>query len=782
MSSGPDVELASATGSGTESASSPAGPGSGRRGGWWAAGLFAVAQAVFFGVLRLWQPRFFFIDDKVLQYLPVWHWLGQHASWSGVPLVDPDQGSGGAFAADLQYGVLDPFHWALAAVLGRMDGLNAAGWGLQILGVYVLGLGIVLLCRRLGASPAWAALAALGAANSGFLLWFGGSWWPAVWGTALLPWLWWALIGRTRWAVPVAAVAAYLLVTSGYPYTLPFAGVVVVGVLAERIRHRRDWRLWRDRPLVTRVLGAAAGLLLGLPGILTASAMTKVSARAAAVLVPQGNSGYFIPNLADVLIGGPTTSPEAFGWWNTIMPSAAAATGWFVLPVLALVRWRRVREFGLGRIEGVLTGGLLVLVAVVATQLPTDVGSFRLPMRYMLEVGVFAPVVVAVLASAVGLSFTRGRLLAAGGLVVLQTALAVFRYPALVGWHLAALALGLAALAGLAFTWRRARTASLAVLLAATLVAPLVSVAAAVGARNVEADAAGLPRTGTPDHGMWDAGVWPASVGAIRARAVQPNLNATVIVWSGEADDRGLSTGVPVGSSPLYSGMRTSFGYSSVGQAGWIAHTCQDFLGEIGGGGPGTMTGVDCSNPVANLLAPAPGTGLDWLELLSKNTLLLDDRTPPQVAQSLAGRWRLVGPEGGFQRYERITPTVGRITWTSAGVSGLRAVTVGTDSERYDVRWSGDTARLVTRIPWWPGYRATLDGKPLAVQVVDRAVVAVDLPRGGGSGQLRIFFVPPHHRIGLAAVVLGALVGVAAVGIELFRRPGRFRPGSARRH
>ncbi|MEX5718147.1 hypothetical protein [Geodermatophilus maliterrae] len=731
-----------------------------------ALGLFLALEVALLGVLRLWQPRFFYVDDKMAQYLPVWHWLGQRVSWTGVPLVDPDQGSAGALVADLQYGTLDPFHWLLAWVIGRMDGLNLAGWGLHVLAVVVLGGGLVALGTRLGLGAGWAGLAAFGAANSGFLIWYAASWWPAAWGTALLPWLWWGLIGRSAWAAPCAALAAYLLGTSGYPYTLPFAALVVVGVVLEQSLVARDWRAWRVPGLVVRLGAAAGGLLMAAPGLLAAAGMTPYTQRAEATVDARGNAGTFIPNLADVLVGGPTLSSEVSGWWGSILPPAVMATAWFALPLLALVRWSHLRGRLVRGVPGLVTAALLVLASVVATQTPTDVGTLRLPFRYVVVLEVVLPLLVALLVAAAGIDPSRRRVAVAASLILLQGLLALARVPVLAAWHLGVAVVGIGVIAAFGLFVRRSGTqrtgrAALAVLCAATLAAPLASVGASVRLNDVVTTAQGGEATGLPTRGLYDRELWPASVQGFREASLEPGLNASVLIWGSAGVDRGLSLGVPIGSAALFSDVRPGFGYTSLGQAGWAARWCQDYLGQS----------ATCADAVDRLLETVPGTDRTWLEVTAKDVLLLDTRTPPEVFDSLEDRWERIGEQGGFVRYERVDPTEGRVTWTGDGVTDLSALDVGPESESYSVTWSADSdARVLTRTLWWPGYEATLDGRPLEVRAVDRTVIAVDLPAEGGSGELRISFSPPGRTLGLAAVAVGGLVVLGAVGWELVRR------------
>ena len=780
---GPPATGATATAVRPAAAPEPVGPAGGAaRRGWRAAGLFVAVEAVLLGLIAAWQPRFFYYDDLQVQYIPVWRWLGERVTSGGVPQIDPDQGSGGALVADLQYGVLDPLHWLLALAVSHVDDMNLVAWGLHLLVVVVLGLGTTVLATHLGARPVWAAAAALGAVNCGFLLWF-ASWWPAGWSAAWVPWLWWALSSRSRWALPVAVLASYALMTSGYPYVLPFTGVMVLGVLAEQLVRRREQDL---RPLVARVVAAAGGALLGATGLITASALTPLSQRSQAPADPFGNPGTYIPNLLDVLLGGSTTSPSIVGWWGDRLPPSVTAIAWFVLPTLALVRWR-ARPDGLSwwRAPGVVPALALCLVAVVATQTPTIVADLRYPFRYVLVLEVTAPLLVAVLASRCGLVTTRRRLLVAAGLLCVQAGLAVSRTPALLRWHALLLLLGLLVLGAVAVLRRReggdeadqgdeadevrpagpsgwARTAvALPVLaLLVTAVAPLTSIGTAIDYQAVDARAIGEEPSGLPARGVYESDLWPSRASEFEAVSQGVDLDATVIWWPGPGSDRGALQGAPVGSAGLITGMRTGYGYTSLGHDGWANRWCADLVGQLNA----------CPAPQDRLLEQVPGTDVTWLEALSKDVVLLDDRAPEEMRAGLERQYEQVREDRGFLRYERRDPTPGRVTWTSADVESVAAVDVAPETETYRVSWTGDDARLLARIPWWPGYEASLDGRPVDLEVVEDTAVAVALPDGGGSGELTISYHRPRAALGHVAVAVGAVLALAGLALGLLPR------------
>lgn len=776
-----------------------------RRGnGWWrAAGLFLGGLAVFAVALAWRFPRFFYIDDKQLQYLPVFRWLGQMSDGLAPPLIDPDQGMAGNFAADPQYGVFDPFHWLVYRVVLATDDLSTASWMISLLSLVVLGLGMCAVATEHQVKPVWAAAAALGGATSGWLLFVGASWWPMTWGTALLPWLWWGVAARSRWGAPAAALSAYLLVSSGYPYALPFAGVVVLAVVADRLVHEGNLTggaLGVMRHVLARrsagpLLAAAGGALAGSCNLWVARELQGVTQRAGGESPPLGNAGNFVPNLLDTLLGGSTLFGQAEGWWGTLLPVPVMATAWFAVPLLALAPWRAAL-----RTRGVTAALALTAFSALATQTTTEIGSFRFPVRYLADLGVFLPLLTVLLLRQ-GWVLGRGRLLLAAGLVGAQLALAFSRAPALGGWHLlGAVAvlgcLGVVVVGERSALRRPGRVFVAAVLLLGVALLPQVGARAAVDGERMrpgdpaaalpQVDAGGAvsgermrsqdPAAGLPLLGAHDSTRWPALVSEFEDRAWEPGLDATVLAWGGAGPDLGLGSGVLLGSANLFSGTTTGFGYTSVGQRAWADRWCADYLGQVG----------TCPQAEQRLMETAPGTELTWLEVMAKDQVLVSDSTPLSLRDRLvdSGRWEPAERVGVYTRLTRTDPRPGRATWNNAGVRALEPVDVGSASQAYDVSVDAAAAqRVVFRDTWWPGYQATLDGVEVPTSSFDGTVVQVELPEGSYSGRLVLAYRPAGLGAGLASVAVGLVLAVAGVllGVLPRRRPAR-RPGARTDH
>ena len=84
---------------------------------------------------------------------------------------------------------------------------------------------------------------------------------------------------------------------------------------------------------------------------------------------------------------------------------------------------------------------------------------------------------------------------------------------------------------------------------------------------------------------------------------------------------------------------------------------------------------------------------------------------------------------------------------------------------------SGRDSLVLFSRPWYPGYRATLDGLPLKVHALNLIMPAVEVP-AGSAGVLVLEYAPATFRWGLRMSVLAALFGAVLVATRIVRRRG----------
>lgn len=729
----------------------------------WALSLLAyvLAQGAQLALVRHWAPRFFWFDDSQAQFGPMTWWLGQHLQGGRPPLMDPDLGMGGNVVADMQYGVLDPLHWLLQALVGRGSDFLTISWTYGAFMLLLLGAGSLCLLLQYRVRPVLAVAAAVGIGSSGFLVWYGSSWWPLLWATACLPWLWVGLRSRSAVGVLVTGLATWALLTSGNPYAFPFAALIIVGQLVEYRREYGSWRALVNVRVAARAVACVGGLVVAVPTLLAVVQLSSVMGRQGPDLLV-GNAGFAVPNLADVLVGGPTLLGETSTWSGTIGLVPAMATVLVALPLAALVDWRAAL-----RRPALVTAGLVVVGAAVATQLPTTVSVFRYPVRYLVYVEVFLPVLVLVAVTVAG-RITRRRVAVAAGVACVQALLAEFRAPFFWRWHLLALVVVLVALAaalvvlpaavrgpaaeadttvrmrldrddvfrerlrGLAGDRRLASLAAVLLVLAVGAGFP-IGERMMVSLQHRSDVLAHVPSDGSPFRTL-DAGRSEGTtVAQFRAQSYAPGQHLTVITWN-FAPDRGWAAGIVNGSGNVIAGLEPGYASLAVWQAQLNSHWCR------------SVWGATCSDP-ASLLATAGTTGVSWIDLLSSDTVLLSVDAPAAIQQHFRSTWQAAGGSGAWLRFERHDALPGRVTaadgvtvspagWTS-GVAR-----VGTPMDSYVVSTGNSAGTLATRIPYYPGMRATLDGRDLPVSTVEGAVLAVRVPAGVHDGRLELFYAP----------------------------------------
>jgi hypothetical protein len=86
------------------------------------------------------------------------------------------------------------------------------------------------------------------------------------------------------------------------------------------------------------------------------------------------------------------------------------------------------------------------------------------------------------------------------------------------------------------------------------------------------------------------------------------------------------------------------------------------------------------------------------------------------------------------------------------------------DPQRYVLHTEAKSASLLrAAIPWYPAWRASIDGKPVATRIVDHAMTGI--PVAAGQHEVVLQYVAARFRIG-AAVTLLTLAAVIAVAVR----------------
>jgi hypothetical protein len=746
-----------------------ASPEPARRPAWPAVLLSVAAVGCLYTLLFTRNHRFAFIDDRQSDGVPKlidmgrillsgeWPWLSTHAINSG------------GYAVEYQNGVFNPVNLAFGILMGRMNDV-ALGSFLQLLfHLLLLTAAAAWLFRMLGLSTPWAVAFAVSVGFQPYTVYWGSSWYQAI---VSFSWLVLAvaaavalhLRGKQRYGW-LLLVSIYLCCQSGWPLAIPVLGLFLVVLVVARIvtRQPRATTVW---------LGAwsVGGALVSLIGLYPLFLSFQVAGRSSSI---SNASNFNVAPLEGLLHAADPSYAGFFynfdGYTLQNLPSFYVA--WFVLPVL--VFWRPVRG-ALRRppVRAVVVAAVTLLcVSALGALGPERVLVFRFPTRFLQYSGFFLLLCVALLLANGRFTFSRRRLVVLGGVVALQVVNSLQEDPGAlrrtIGLNAVVALLSLVLVAGYVprpATDRLVRLTRMVPRRAPGAIVAVGTVAVMAALAYVHPAARGVD-WGFPND----------------LRTVEALSQRDYTLWFGAGPPLTASGEVPSpaaaagyyreyhpSSMGLMVGDRSVNGYSPLGDRYLQAHVPLDDQGNFGNTGAEKFTAID------------PSTGLTWLELLRVDQIVADlGPRDDQVKGLLDDTWQRVS-QG------RYTATYRRASYDLPGLVSYAApgVTVGTQEpcrlqnshECVDVSVTGrQPGRVVFARLWFPGYSATVGGKPVDVVRHDGGLVEVDLPPGT-HGTLVVSYRSPGF-LPLAALAVAVLVGLAIAQFVVRRRARAAGPG-----
>jgi hypothetical protein len=756
-----------------------------------AAGLLV---ALLGGLLLAVDGSYYWRDDTQLYHLAGYleaarAW--QEGEW---PLLSQTTWQGGALAAEYLNGVFSLFLQGCGLIVVNLGlSLPAAAATFALIHLAVLAMGAYRLARLRELPVDLAFLVALLASLNGYILIWGTLWLPALTSFAWVPWAWWAL-ERTAGPQPGGSLVAasrslsrfvlpgifiYLVISAGWPFSVLMLAVVSGWIM---VRPSADGRgLWTRWPVP---LAWVVGLGLSAPAWLMLLEYTRATARGQIPLAHVAY-GWQVPvsGLPGLLFPAWITSWSLFDGWKPHLSAELAGGLVPIVVVLALIwrgGWAPLRPY---RWEA----GLAAVVLLLAIY--PGFGTFRWSFRWL-------PLFFLVLA-----------VVAAHGLAALR------RLPAEAAPNLGLLALALTVpcwLAALAVggdptatTWHYGWFVSGACLVWAALERFSSPVCRA--------------RVWMPVIFVWLTQGWLfAQVPPfLEAQTWQATVNApleaerryfSVHTWQDVVRDdsqavihprRGIGASLYPGNFGMYHGVSFLNGYSPLQPLGLT----QLFDFEI----HGTLAPADAERLLTNDAGPE---GL--LALFGVDGLLVADRFQASQPALLENGWQPAATVPGGTVYHRemgarpsVFPCVGA-HWTSdrSLITALLAqrgsepapllvcapdapptLTEGTFAAAAvaSVRTSRNAvtaavsnpdtqheALVAVARPWFPGYRARLNGQTLPVETLNLVLPVVRIPPQT-SGALVVEYWPRSLALGLWVAALTGVAALAACGLARHR-------------
>ena len=701
-------------------------------------------------LILLHNRSFFLQDDSESGAIPNWLYIGDRLHQGALPILTPDAWMAGNWTVEGQNGLWNPAQLAIDYVAPMVDRLDLLAAGVKGCFALVLALGVYRVALAYGAHPAWAAVVGAAMPFSGWVLYYDSATWVS--GLFGIAWTTQAWASGVRYArgqsgpIPVF-VFTYLALSVGYVHSAIGMALVSLCVLVGEGARSRSWlpaAKVAAKVAAVAIAAAMCALVTFLPGYLTSAVTWRVIGAAAVV-----NDNQFTAPWSESLNAViPTSLPAIQGFSQSQVQQAPVTyIAWFILPVLAFVDWGRAR-----RLVRELVGPLMLLaVMLVVTAGPSHLGPVRWPARMLPLLAVAVLVLVGVLVSrAASLSGWRRKALVAAVLVFVSVLRSASAFP-----------LGIGAFA----RW------GLVLLVASALVIAVVrrfGVAPAAGSVLVSILAV-----------LWvqvalfptNPGVsqWHMPVSRSAAKANFPHYQGVTLQLGQRTPVTTLAQADATWHSLVFGNYARTLGLSYVNAYTAVGHQKFSSLLCI------RWEGGTCQNAQKALFAHDPSTGLTYADLMGLDRVVLIKHAFPRAPERGAPLgWHFVEKADPLAWIlERNAPRLaqpGRVV-ASPGVTVTQAAPSSDTAESMTVSSTSGGSVVFSRL-LWPGYTATLDGRPVPVDSVRGVFVTVRLPADTHAARLALSFRPPGTSLGLVVAAGGVALLTTLVIFEviLWRR------------
>lgn len=694
----------------------------------WHWGIVTAAIAAVASIIpRLFNPTFYYWDDMMQSFLPLWRHMGEEIRSGRFPLMEPGGWVGGNIVAEVGYGIFNPVNIVNSVIVSNFQNLSLASYFIIIQFIALLAFGTYMLARDYGSNRPLALAAGVAIPFSGFTLFYEAARWPG--GLMAFAWItvfWWSVrrYARRNTSPFLPFLLGFLTMTAGNPYGA-IGVIVVLGAVAVELMLMRHWR--RLIPIVI------VGALVGLTAVLVYFPLPLSSA----VTVRQQNEIlndlFLSPDMSSLLtMSTSSMTPRINNFWAPIDNVPSSYLAWFVLPLLPWLDFRSFR----GRSRQIFSIYVITGVYFLLTFAPSQVLVFRWPIRLIEYVYLGVIVLVAVVASA-GLKTTawKKRLFITVAILAFGTYRAWSMVPGGGKWQIFTLAVTLGLVCLAVFGWRRFGYRGLAAVL-------VVGTIATLGMQS---------RQFVPNNAVAGIGS-PVDAETLRDATSDYKGNTIQIFNTMKITGKEFTGGeLLYGNQILNADVNNSMGrYSGISFTTYVNALCMNYRGET------------CPLAYTELFKPASekidATLADVLQVETiavQKTLIAPDQL------KVAPGWSIVSSDDSrtILRRDNPLPYPGTVSWASEGVTVQDSVRNDTD-EKVTLSGTGSAGQLTLARLAWPGYSVKVDGQPQTLTQGPAGVILVDVPAGAKS--VDITFTTPGLTVGLAAQA------VAWFGILLF--------------
>ena len=687
-------------------------------------GVFAVLA---FSIPFWLHPFFYYIGDNPESFVPLWHHFGQQILSGHWPTMEAIGWYGGNYAGEAAYSLWNPIDVLNYIMVAQFDSLNTAGAVVMVEFMALFAMGVYLLAREYGAHRIPSVVVGFAVPAAGFTVYYEATGWPAgLTAVTFVVWFWWATrrFARGRLTSFVPYLLGVLAITSGNPYAALGMIVVLTGVAVELIV-ARNWR----RLVHLLIMGVCAGATCALMFLPLLGAMSVTNRETLAMIA---NDGFMVPHFSDLMASSaPTYLPPIVTFNGAVIESVPSTYFiWFVVPLLPWLRWRSLRPRLRSLVSVSVISGLFLLLVLG----PSNLWLFRWPARLLEYMFTGIAVFVALLLSA-GLAKDKLklRLWITAGIIAAGAYLTLAQTPQYRTIHIEATALVAVLVFGALWIYgnRGAR------LFGATLLLGTVAVMSFQTAR--------IPVVGS----QADVVRPPTSVArVISTSSVYQGVVLQLASENGLTVQDQASGELIFGNQAWMTGHEMINHYSGIGFQVFQQSLCMDYKGQV------------CPDAYQKLWQTVPGTTIDLVDALRVQTLVLQrSEFPRQADQEPPAGWRVAAKDHDRTVWVRDALPVtypGRVNWASPGTT-INSATAGASAQTIDYS-APDGGQVMLAALDWPGYSATVDGKPLALRNGPDGFITITLPPG--NHVVNVTFQQAGLKLGVYVLVLTALIAL----------------------
>ncbi len=118
----------------------------------WGGIVTAAIAAVASIIPRLFNPTFYYWDDMMQSFLPLWRHMGEEIRSGRFPLMEPGGWVGGNIVAEVGYGIFNPVNIVNSVIVSNFENLSLASYFIIVQFIALLAFGTFMLARDYGSN------------------------------------------------------------------------------------------------------------------------------------------------------------------------------------------------------------------------------------------------------------------------------------------------------------------------------------------------------------------------------------------------------------------------------------------------------------------------------------------------------------------------------------------------------------------------------------------------------------------------------------------------------